>query len=376
VLNTLAGILERALGDYGHRVRVIDIAKGPLVSVYEIEIPAGTRANSIIKLNQDVARLLGVPSVQIKVMPGRATLAVEIPNETRATIVLRDVLASEEFKSSSAALPLALGLSVMGEVVVTDLATMPHVLVSGTTGSGKSVGINAMIISLMAALDSEDCKFLMIDPKMLELSIYNGIPHLIQPVITDPRESIRALEDMVDEMERRYRLMSEARVRNIKAYREAGNDLPYIVVFIDEFADLMQTGGKVLEGLVQRLAQKARAAGIHVVMATQRPSVDVVTGVIKSNFPSRICFRVSSEIDSRTALGQGGAEALLGWGDMLVANGSTVERVHGAFVSDEEVDAIVKAATPTPVIEDEEILEEEFVIMCEDLETGEVYQFA
>ena len=375
-MSNFATALERALDEFGHRVRVIGSKQGPLVSVYEIEIPAGTRASQIMKLNEDVARLLGVASIQINVMPGSPTLAVEIPNEQRKTILLNEVLTSEEFKTTTAALPIALGLDVMGEVVVTDLATMPHVLVSGTTGSGKSVGINAMIISLMAALSADECKFLMIDPKMLELSIYNGIPHLVQPVITDPRESIRALEDMVEEMERRYRLLADARVRNIKAYKEAGNELPYIVVFIDEFADLMQTGGKTLEGLVQRLAQKARAAGIHVVMATQRPSVDVVTGVIKSNFPARICFRVSSEIDSRTALGQGGAEALLGWGDMLVANGSTVERVHGAFVSDEEVDAIVKAATPAPIIEEEEILEDEFVIMCENLETGEVFQFA
>jgi S-DNA-T family DNA segregation ATPase FtsK/SpoIIIE len=369
-LKNIASALERALDEFGHRVRVIDTKQGPLVSVYEIEIAAGTRASQIIKLSEDVARLLGVASVQINVMPGSPTLAVEIPNEQRETILLNSVLASEEFKTTTAALPLALGLDVMGEVVITDLATMPHVLVSGTTGSGKSVGINAMIISLMTALSADDCKFLMIDPKMLELSIYNGIPHLVQPVITDPRESIRALEDMVEEMERRYRLLADARVRNIKAYREAGNDLPYIVVFIDEFADLMQTGGKTLEGLVQRLAQKARAAGIHVVMATQRPSVDVVTGVIKSNFPARICFRVSSEIDSRTALGQGGAQNLLGWGDMLISNGSTVRRVHGAFVSDDEVDTIVENAV-TKVAEK---IVDDFIIICEDLITGEIFE--
>lgn len=362
--------LERALDEFGHQVSVIDVKQGPLVSVYEIEIAPGTRASQIMKLNEDVARLLGVMSIQINVMPGSPTLAVEIPNDKRAMILLKEVLNSEEFKTSKAALPLALGLDVMGDVIVSDLATMPHVLVSGTTGSGKSVGINSMIISLMAAKSADECQFLMIDPKMLELSIYNGIPHLIQPVITDPREAIHSLGDMVAEMERRYGLLAEARVRNIKAYHEAGHKLPYIVVFIDEFADLMQSGGKTLEGLVQRLAQKARAAGIHVVMATQRPSVDVVTGIIKANFPARICFRVSSEIDSRTALGQGGAESLLGWGDMLVSNGSTVKRVHGAFVGDDEVDAIVEA-TVTKVAEK---IVDDFIIMCENHETGEIFE--
>lgn len=371
-MNNLSTLLERALNEFGHRVHTVDIKQGPVVSVYEIEIAAGTRAGQIMKLSEDVARLLGVPSIQIKVMPGRPTLAVEIPNEVRQMIKLDEVLAGEEFKNTRASLPLALGLDVMGNVKIADLATMPHVLVSGTTGSGKSVGINSMIVSLMTALSADECKFLMIDPKMLELSVYNGIPHLVQPVITDPRESIHALEDMVAEMERRYRLLAEARVRNIKAYREAGHDLPYIVVFIDEFADLMQTGGKTLEGLVQRLAQKARAAGIHVVMATQRPSVDVVTGVIKANFPSRICFRVSSEIDSRTALGQGGAENLLGNGDMLISNGSTVERVHGAFIGDEEVDALVES-TVSKVAEE---IFDKFVIMCEEHDTGKVYELA
>ena len=268
-------------------------------------------------------------------------MQVEIPNEQRDAIELMDLFFSPEFMSHKGTLPIVLGKSIMGNIEIADLTTMPHLLVAGTTGSGKSVGVNGMILSLLMRFSAEQCKFLFIDPKMLELSIYDGIPHLLEPTVTDPRKAIDALQRVVDEMDRRYQIMANMRVRNIANYNEVAKEtLPYIVVVIDEFADLANTAGKALEALVQRIAQKARAAGIHLIMATQRPSVDVVTGVIKANFPTRISYRVASSFDSKTILGETGAETLLGKGDMLIMEGSQTRRIHGAFISDIDVEVI------------------------------------
>jgi DNA segregation ATPase FtsK/SpoIIIE, S-DNA-T family len=349
--------LEQAFKDFGFNVEVISVKSGPLVSTYEIQLERGVRANKIVALTNDVARCIGVQGIRIITTPGRNSLSVEVPNEQRQSIPYEDLLASPEFMRSSAALPIILGRAITGEAIVSDLATMPHLLVAGTTGSGKSVGVNSMILSLLYRFSAEQCRFLFIDPKMLELSVYDGIPHLLRPTITDPKVAIEALGEIVQEMEDRYRLLASAKVRNIANYNENHTDkLPYIVVVIDEFADLIQMAGKALEGLVQRIAQKARAAGIHLIMATQRPSVDVVTGVLKANLPTRISFKVASGFDSRTILGEEGAENLLGKGDMLLMEGNSLKRVHGAFVSDELVQGIVEArkgrtpiAPPKPI---------------------------
>jgi S-DNA-T family DNA segregation ATPase FtsK/SpoIIIE len=363
------------LADYGVRGEMRDIKPGPVVTLYEFEPTRGTKSARVIALADDIARSMSVTSVRAAVVPGRNAIGLELPNVKRDAVVLREMLESDVFRSSKAILPLALGKSIGGDPVIADLARMPHLLVAGTTGSGKSVGVNAMILSLLYRLAPDQCRMIMIDPKMLELSVYNGIPHLLTPVVTDPHKAVAALGWAVTEMEERYKRMAALSVRNIEAFNqrvrtaaERGETLartvqtgfdratgepryetqvidakpmPYIVIVVDEFADLMIVAGKDIEQAVQRLAQMARAAGIHLIMATQRPSVDIITGTIKANFPTRISFKVTSKIDSRTILNEQGAEQLLGQGDMLFSTGAgTVTRVHGPFVSDEEVEAV------------------------------------
>ncbi len=346
--------LHTALADFGIEAVVKGTKVGPVITMYEIEPKAGIRAARVVGLSEDIARSLKAKSARISIIPSSSSLAVEIPNKERETVFLRALLDSEEYKGANFNIPIALGQSIAGDNIVVDLTTMPHLLVAGTTGSGKSVGVNAMILSILYKLSPLDCQFIMIDPKMLELSVYNDIPHLLTPVITESEKAVMALKWLTIEMERRYRKMSDLSVRNIFGYNDAISKLknadgeqttqkmPFIVVVIDEMADLMITAGKVIEGYIQRLAQMARAAGIHVIMATQRPSVDVITGVIKANFPTRISYQVSSKIDSRTILGTGGAEGLLGKGDMLYMQaGSKTYRIHAPFVSDNEVNNAV-----------------------------------
>ena len=350
---------------------------GPVVTLYELEPAPGIKSSRVIGLADDIARSMSAVAARVAVIPGKNAIGIELPNQRREMVLLREMLSAEDFETSKARLPISLGKTIGGEPVIVDLARMPHLLVAGTTGSGKSVAINTMILSLLYRLTPADCRLIMIDPKMLELSIYDGIPHLLTPVVTDPKKAVVALKWTVREMEDRYRKMSKLGVRNIDGYNarvgqakakgevlnrtiQTGFDkqtgqaiyeqeelpldpIPYIVVIIDEMADLMMVAGKDIEGAVQRLAQMARAAGIHVIMATQRPSVDVITGTIKANFPTRISFQVTSKIDSRTILGEQGAEQLLGQGDMLyMAGGGRIQRVHGPFVSDEEVEKIVR----------------------------------
>jgi S-DNA-T family DNA segregation ATPase FtsK/SpoIIIE len=375
-LQANARLLENVLSDYGVQGQIVEIRPGPVVTLYELEPAPGIRSARVIGLADDVARSLSVTAVRIATVPGRNVIGIEVPNARRETVFLSELLGSEEWDRQQSRLVLALGKDIGGEPVVADLARMPHLLVAGTTGSGKSVGINAMILSLLYRLSPEECRLILIDPKMLELSVYDGIPHLMAPVVTEPGKAVTALKWTVREMERRYRAMSQLSVRNIGGYNErvaearakgevvtrrvqTGFDpetgkpmfeeqalalerLPFIVVVIDEMADLMMVAGKEIEAAVQRLAQMARAAGIHVVMATQRPSVDVITGTIKANFPTRISFQVISKFDSRTILGEQGAEQLLGQGDMLyMMGGGRTIRVHGPFVSDREVEDVV-----------------------------------
>ncbi len=371
-----ARMLETVLEDYGVRGRIVEIRPGPVVTLYELEPAPGTKSARVIGLADDIARSMSVTAVRIATVPGRNVIGIELPNAKRETVLLSELLGAEDWARHSGRLNLALGKDIGGAPVIADLARMPHLLIAGTTGSGKSVAINTMILSLLYRLSPDECRFIMIDPKMLELSVYDRIPHLLAPVVTDPRKAIGALKWTVREMERRYRAMSQLGVRNIAGYNDkvaaarargevltrrvqvgfdpetnkplfedqplALEPLPMIVVIIDEVADLMMVAGKDIEAAVQRLAQMARAAGIHVIMATQRPSVDVITGTIKANFPTRISFQVTSKIDSRTILGEQGAEQLLGQGDMLhMAGGGRISRVHGPFVSDAEVEAIV-----------------------------------
>ncbi len=371
-----ARMLETVLEDYGVRGRIVEIRPGPVVTLYELEPAPGTKSARVIGLADDIARSMSVTAVRIATVPGRNVIGIELPNARRETVLLSELLSAEDWRKHPGRLNLALGKDIGGAPVIADLARMPHLLIAGTTGSGKSVAINTMILSLLYRLSPDECRFIMIDPKMLELSVYDRIPHLLAPVVTDPRKAIGALKWTVREMERRYKAMSQLGVRNIAGYNEkvvaarqrgevltrrvqVGFDpetnkplfedqalvlepLPMIVVVIDEMADLMIVAGKDIEAAVQRLAQMARAAGIHVIMATQRPSVDVITGTIKANFPTRISFQVTSKIDSRTILGEQGAEQLLGQGDMLhMAGGGRISRVHGPFVSDNEVEAIV-----------------------------------
>ena len=346
--------LEKILGEFGVRGEMVAFKSGPIVTLYEFKPNAGVKASRVIGLCDDIARTMMVSSVRISTIQGRDTLGIEVPNQERSIVCFRDLVESQEYQMSTASVPMILGCNIFGQPVIADLTTMPHLLVAGTTGSGKSVGINGMILSMLYKLSPEDCRLIMIDPKMLEFSSYQGIQNLLLPVITDAKDAVLALKWAVKEMENRYRLMSEYGVRNITGYNQKVKDnnekgemvrmekMPYIVVIIDEMADLMVVAGKEIEVLVQRLSQMARAAGIHLIMATQRPSVDVITGVIKANFPTRISYAVSSKIDSRTILGEQGAEQLLGKGDMLLSiGGGKTKRVHGPFISDKEVEDVV-----------------------------------
>ncbi len=372
-----ARMLETVLEDFGVRGEIINVRPGPVVTLYELEPAPGIKSSRVIGLADDIARSMSAISARVAVVPGRNVIGIELPNAEREMVYLRELLASEDYESTGYDLSLALGKNIGGEPIISDLARMPHLLIAGTTGSGKSVGINTMILSLLFRLPPDKCKLIMIDPKMLELSVYDGIPHLLSPVVTDPKKAVVALKWTVKEMEDRYRKMSKVGVRNIDGFnarveqaiakgetivrtvqtgfdKETGQPIyeqeemdlepmPYIVVIVDEMADLMMVAGKDIEGTIQRLAQMARAAGIHMITATQRPSVDVITGTIKANFPTRISFQVTSKIDSRTILGEMGAEQLLGQGDMLyMAGGGRISRVHGPFVSDQEVEKVVK----------------------------------
>ena len=371
-----ARLLEGVLEDFGVKGEIIHVRPGPVVTLYELEPAPGIKSSRVIGLADDIARSMSAIAARVAVVPGRNAIGIELPNSKRETVYLRELLASRDFETTKAKLALALGKTINGEAVIVDIAKFPHLLVAGTTGSGKSVAINTMILSLVYRMKPEECRLIMIDPKMLELSVYDGIPHLLTPVVTDPKKAVVALKWTVREMEERYRKMSKVGVRNVEGFnarvtaaqakgervsrtvqtgfdRETGEaiyetedldlePMPFIVVIIDEMADLMMVAGKDIEGAVQRLAQMARAAGIHVIMATQRPSVDVITGTIKANFPTRISFQVTSKIDSRTILGEQGAEQLLGMGDMLyMAGGGRIQRVHGPFVSDDEVEKVV-----------------------------------
>ncbi|MGH1355654.1 MAG: DNA translocase FtsK 4TM domain-containing protein [Thalassovita sp.] len=371
-----ARMLENVLDDYGVKGEIVSVRPGPVVTMYELEPAPGLKASRVIGLADDIARSMSALSARVSTVPGRSVIGIELPNENREKVVLREILSARSFGDANMKLPLALGKDIGGEPIVANLSKMPHLLIAGTTGSGKSVAINTMILSLLYRLPPEECRMIMIDPKMLELSVYDGIPHLLSPVVTDPKKAVVALKWVVGEMEDRYRKMSKMGVRNIDGYNsrvadalaknetfsrtvqtgfddETGDPvfeteeimpekMPYIVVIVDEMADLMMVAGKEIEACIQRLAQMARASGIHLIMATQRPSVDVITGTIKANFPTRISFQVTSKIDSRTILGEMGAEQLLGMGDMLyMAGGGRVMRCHGPFVSDEEVEEIV-----------------------------------
>ena len=370
-----ARLLESVLDDFHVKGSIINIRPGPVVTMYELEPAAGIKASRVIQLADDIARNMSAISARVATIPGRTVIGIELPNVRRETVGLHELIGSQTFDDQSASLPLVLGKNIAGDPVIADLAPMPHLLVAGTTGSGKSVGLNCMILSLLYRLRPDQCRMIMIDPKMLELSMYEDIPHLLSPVVTDPAKAVRALKWAVEQMEERYRMMSSVGVRSLASFNEKVRaartkgqplgrrvqtgyhaetgqpvyeeetldfqPLPQIVVIVDELADLMMTAGKEVEFLIQRLAQKARAAGIHLIMATQRPSVDVITGVIKANLPTRISFHVTSKIDSRTILGEQGAEQLLGKGDMLyMPGGKGIVRVHGPFVSDDEVRAV------------------------------------
>jgi S-DNA-T family DNA segregation ATPase FtsK/SpoIIIE len=372
-----AKILEAVLEDFNVRGNIVEVRPGPVVTMYELEPASGIKASRVIALADDIARNMQAISARVAIIPGRSVIGIELPNARRESVTLSELVATDSFADDDMALPLILGKNIAGDPVIADLAPMPHLLVAGTTGSGKSVGLNCMILSLLYRLNPDECKLIMIDPKMLELSIYEGIPHLLAPVVTEPGKAIRALKWTVEQMEERYRMMANLGVRALPSFNQKVRDakakgaqlgrrvqtgynaetgqpiyemeqleyevLPQIVVVVDELADLMMTAGKEVEFLIQRLAQKARAAGIHLIMATQRPSVDVITGVIKANLPTRISFQVTSKIDSRTILGEQGAEQLLGKGDMLyMPGGKQILRVHGPFVSDEDVRAVAE----------------------------------
>lgn len=340
-LNSAAAGLEKKLADFGVNGKIKQAYPGPVVTMYEFEPAAGVKINRIVSLSEDLALALRAPSIRVYPIAGKAALGIEVPNRQRATVYLKEIFSSDAFRNSSSLLTLALGKDIFGNPVVADLARMPHLLVAGATGSGKSVSVNAMIMSLLYKATPDEVKMLMVDPKLLELSAYGDIPHLISPVITNPKEASEALKKVVYEMERRYRLLAERGARSIDTFNRQASPserLPYIVVFIDELADLMLTAPADVENAIARLAQMARASGIHLILATQRPSVDVITGLIKANFPARISFQVTSKIDSRTILDSQGAEQLLGMGDMLfMVPGVKMTRIHGAYVSDSEV---------------------------------------
>ena len=325
-----AEFMEKILLDFGIDGKIKAINNGPVVSLYEFEPAPGVKVSKIINLSEDLARNTSSTSARVSVIPGKNTVGIEIPNETRESVSLREIIDNDKFKKKEILLPIALGKSISGLPIIGDLTTMPHLLIAGTTGSGKSVCINTIIVSLLYKLNPDLCKFILIDPKMLELSTYEGIPHLLTPVITDAKKATSALAWTVKEMNSRYKLMSKVGVRNIDGYNTKHKlKMPYIVVVVDEMSDLMLVAGKEIENYIQKLSQMARAAGIHIIMATQRPSVDVITGTIKANFPTRISFQVSSKIDSRTILGEQGAEQLLGKGDMLFM--SSANRINNSF---------------------------------------------
>ena len=375
-LGRRAEMLQSVLEDFRIKGQITGVHPGPVITLYEFEPARGTKSSRVISLADDIARSMSAVSARVAVIPGRDAIGIELPNQNREVVYLRELLEAKDFGDAKGRLQLALGKTIGGDPVIVDLARMPHLLIAGTTGSGKSVAINTMIVSLLYRMTPEECRFIMIDPKMLELSVYDGIPHLLTPVVTDPHQAIKALKWTVNEMNARYERMCKLGVRNIMGFNQkvarakrtgerltrtvqTGFDedtgsatyerehidptsMPFIVVVIDEMADLMMVAGKDIEFAVQRLSQMARAAGIHLIMATQRPSVDVITGTIKANFPSRISFQVTSKIDSRTILGEQGAEQLLGAGDMLtMAAGGRIMRAHGPFVADDEVESIV-----------------------------------
>ncbi len=337
-----ASFMEKILLDFGINGKIKTINNGPVVSLYEFEPAPGVKVSKIINLSEDLARNTSSTSTRVSVIPGKNTVGIEIPNEDRESVTLREIISNDNFQKKDIRLPIALGKSISGMPIVGDLTSMPHLLIAGTTGSGKSVCINTIIVSLLYRLSPELCKFILIDPKMLELSTYEGIPHLLTPVITDAKKATSALSWTVKEMNSRYKLMSKVGVRNIDGYNSKHRlKMPYIVVVVDEMSDLMLVAGKEIENYIQKLSQMARAAGIHIIMATQRPSVDVITGTIKANFPTRISFQVSSKIDSRTILGEQGAEQLLGKGDMLfMSSANRIVRIHGPYVSEQEIEKI------------------------------------
>ncbi len=337
--------MEKILLDFGINGKIKAINSGPVVSLYEFEPAPGVKVSKIINLSEDLARNTSSTSARVSVIPGKNTVGIEIPNETRESVSLREIISYEKFQKKDVKLPIALGKSISGMPIIGDLTSMPHLLIAGTTGSGKSVCINTIIVSLLYKLNPDLCKFILIDPKMLELSTYEGIPHLLTPVITDAKKATSALAWTVKEMNSRYKLMSKVGVRNIGGYNAKHKlKMPYIVVVVDEMSDLMLVAGKEIENYIQKLSQMARAAGIHIIMATQRPSVDVITGTIKANFPTRVSFQVSSKIDSRTILGEQGAEQLLGKGDMLfMSSANRIVRIHGPFVSENEIEKIVNS---------------------------------
>jgi DNA segregation ATPase FtsK/SpoIIIE, S-DNA-T family len=343
---TQSKFLENVLLDFSISGEIKRVSAGPVVTLYEFEPTAGIKTSKIINLSEDIARNTSSISTRVATVPGKSTIGIEIPNKVRENVALKEIISSKEFNNKDIKIPITLGKSISGFPIVGDLVSMPHLLIAGTTGSGKSVCINTLILSILYRHKPDDCKLIMIDPKMLELSIYQGIPHLLTPVITEPKKATTALKWVVKEMEKRYREMTEIGVRNIsgfndKASSESKKKMPYIVVIVDEMADLMMIAGKEIENYIQRLAQMARAAGIHIVMATQRPSVDVITGTIKANFPTRISFQVTSKIDSRTILGEQGAELLLGNGDMLfMSSASRIIRIHGPYVSEKEIERV------------------------------------
>jgi S-DNA-T family DNA segregation ATPase FtsK/SpoIIIE len=338
--------LENVLLDFSISGEIKRVSAGPVVTLYEFEPTAGIKTSKIINLSEDIARNTSSISTRVATVPGKSTIGIEIPNKVRENVALKEIISSKEFNNKDIKIPITLGKSIAGFPIVGDLVSMPHLLIAGTTGSGKSVCINTLILSILYRHKPDDCKLIMIDPKMLELSIYQGIPHLLTPVITEPKKATTALKWTVKEMEKRYREMTEIGVRNISGFNEKASSenkkkMPYIVVIVDEMADLMMIAGKEIENYIQRLAQMARAAGIHIVMATQRPSVDVITGTIKANFPTRISFQVTSKIDSRTILGEQGAELLLGNGDMLfMSSASRIVRIHGPYVSEKEIERV------------------------------------
>ncbi|CAO4843502.1 MAG: DNA translocase FtsK [Holosporales bacterium] len=414
-LNENGQLLQTVLEEFGVRGEIVNIRPGPVVTMYELKPAPGIKTSRVISLADDIARSMSALSARIAVIPGQNVIGIELPNKNRITVFMKDLLLSERYQKTTASLPLILGKDIGGEPIIADLTRMPHLLVAGTTGSGKSVSVNAMILSILFKLPPEKCRFIMVDPKMLELSIYDDIPHLLTPVVTDPKKAVVALKWAVKEMENRYQAMSKLGVRNIDGYNvrveeakrsgemlskrvQTGFDpdsgkpifetqnynfepLPYIIVVVDEMADLMLVAGKEIEAAVQRLAQMARAAGIHLIMATQRPSVDVITGTIKANFPTRISFMVTSKIDSRTILGEQGAEQLLGQGDMLyMAGGGRIQRVHGPFMKDVEVERVVgflqEQGEPTYIEQVIQDTDDDALLQDDDSDQDPVYKKA